>query len=112
MSIGQYALEMPLDWSILVCDEDYSDIELLPLTSISERGFHTMVYNPFKHMVPKPLMVNVTNIFAEVKWYVPKMKNGNILVVPLDDTPTPPCALFVKDGTKLPEVIDIGTLFE
>ena len=112
LRIGEYTVQMPLDWSILVCDQDYSDMELMPLTSLNDRGFYTMAFNPLKHMVPRPQEVSITNVYSEVKWYFPKLKNGNILVVPVEDKHCPNCVLFVKDVAKLPEVIDIGSLFE
>ncbi|HEY6435345.1 MAG TPA: hypothetical protein VIY47_02030 [Ignavibacteriaceae bacterium] len=112
INIGNYSVQMPLDWSILVCDEDYSDLELMPLTSLNDRGFYTMAFNPLRHMVPRPQPINITNVYSDIKWYFPKLKNGNILVVPLDDRPHPDCALFVKEVSKLPDVIDIGVLFE
>lgn len=112
LNIGEFTIQMPLDWSILVCDSDYSDLELMPLTSLNDRGFHTMVFNPLRHMVPTPQEITITNVYAEVKWYFPKLKNGNILVVPLENKPQPNCALFVKEISKLPDVISIGSLFE
>lgn len=112
LSIGDYTIQMPLDWSILVCDDDYSDLEVMPLTSLNDRGFHTMVFNPLRHMVPRPKEINITNVYSEIKWFFPKLKNGNILVVPLEDKPHPNCALFVKEASKLSDVIDIGVLFE
>ncbi len=112
LKIDQYEVQMPLDWSVLVCDDDYSDLEVVPLTSLNDRGFHTMVFNPMRHMVPRPKEVNITNVYSDVKWFFPKLKNGNILVVPLEDGDSPNCALFVKDASKLPDVIDIGALFE
>lgn len=112
LKIGNYKIQMPLDWSVLVCDSEYSDLEIMPLTSLNDRGFHTMVFNPLKHMVPKPHEVEITNVYSDVTWYFPKLKTSNILVVPLEDAPFPKCALFVKETTKLPEVIPIGTLFE
>lgn len=112
LEIGKYKIQMPLDWSILVCDDNYSDLEIMPLTSLNDRGFYTMAFNPLRHMVPRPQPITITNVYAEVKWFFPKLKYGNILVVPLDDSPYPDCALFIKDTNKLPEVIDIGALFE
>lgn len=112
LQIGQWKLQLPLDWSILVCDSEYSDIEIMPLTSLNDRGFCTMVFNPLKHMVPKAYEVEITNVYAEVKWYFPKLKNGNILVIPLEDTPAPMCILCVKELAKLPDVISVGSLFE
>jgi hypothetical protein len=111
LRIGDYTVKMPLDWSILVCDNHYSDLEVMPLTSLNDRGFHTMVFNPLRHMVPTPQEINITNVYTEVKWFFPKLKNGNILVVPLEDKPHPNCVLFVKEISKLPDVIDIGALF-
>ncbi len=112
LKIGDYIISMPLDWSILVCDDQYSDLEVMPLTSLNDRGFYTMVFNPLRHMVPTPKEINITNVYAEVKWFFPKLKNGNILVVPVEDKPFPNCVLFVKEVNKLPDVIDIGALFE
>jgi len=112
LQIGEYKVQMPLDWSILVCDEDYSDLEVMPLTSLNDRGFHTMVFNPLKHMVPKPHEVNIANVYTDIKWFFPKLKNGNILVVPVEDKPCPNCVLFVKELGKTSDVIDIGALFE
>jgi hypothetical protein len=112
LNIGKYNIQMPLDWSILVCDNDYSDLEVMPLTSLNDRGFHTMVFNPLRHMVPRPQEINISNVYSDVKWFFPKLKNGNILVVPVEDTPYPNCILVVKEVSKLPDVIDIGALFE
>ena len=112
LQIGDYSIQMPLDWSILVCDEDYSDLEVMPLTSLNDRGFHTMVFNPLRHMFPRPKEINITNVYSEVKWFFPKLKNGNILVVPVEDKECPNCVLFVKEINKLADTIDIGALFE
>jgi hypothetical protein len=112
LRIGEHTVSMPLDWSILVCDNQYSDLEVMPLTSLNDRGFHTMVFNPLRHMVPRPQEVNIINVYQEVKWFFPKLKHGNILVVPIEDKPYPNCVLFVKEVNKLPDVIDIGALFE
>lgn len=111
LKIGEYTIQMPLDWSILVCDKEYSDIEVMPLTSLNDRGFYTMVFNPLRHMLPKPQEITITNIYSDVKWFFPKLKHGNILVVPLEDKPIPNCALFVKETNRLPDMIDIGELF-
>ncbi|BDR25830.1 hypothetical protein RVBP17_1270 [Pseudomonas phage sp. 30-3] len=112
LKIGKYSIQMPLDWSILVCDEEYSDLEVVPLTSLNDRGFHTIVFNPLKHMVPVPSEITITSVFTEVKWYFPKLKSGAVLVIPLEDGPNPNCALFVKEGNKIPDPIDIAELFK
>lgn len=112
LQIGPYTMQMPLDWSILVCDDQYSDLEVMPLTSLNDRGFHAIAFNPLRHMVPLTYEVEIVNIYADVKWYFPKLKNGNVLVVPLELGPEPVCALFVKDGNKVPDPIDMAVLFD
>lgn len=112
LEIGPYRTQMPLDWSILVCDEEFSDIEVMPLTSLNDRGFHTIVFNPLKHMVPQTFEVTITDIYADVKWYFPKLKNGNVLTMPLETKDEPACALFVKEGNKVPDPLDPALLFE
>ncbi len=112
LSIGKYTVKMPLDWSVMVCDEDYSAMEIMPLTSLNDRGFHTVLFNPLKHFVPESKEVVMMDVYSDVKWFFPKLKTGNILVVPVEDGDTPLCALFVKDHTKIPNPLDIGLIFE
>lgn len=112
LDIGPYTVQMPLDWSILVCDEELTAIETMPLTSLNDRGFRTAVYNPLTSMVPSTHEVLITDVYAEVKWYVPKLKNANVLVMPLREGPKPPCAMFVKEGGRVPDPLDPALLFE
>ncbi len=112
LEIGPYKVQMPLDWSVLVCDGAYSDMEVMPLTSLNDRGFYTITFNPLRHMVPVPHEVSIANIYADVKFYVPQLKNGSILVVPLELKSEPICALFVKEGSKIPDPIDMAVLFD
>jgi hypothetical protein len=111
LEMGEFRVPMPLDWSMLVCDDSYSDMEVMPLTSLNDRGFHTVAFNPLHHLVPIPLEVNIVNIYADVKWFFPKLKNGNVLVMPLEQKPRPKCALFVKEGNKVPDPLDMALLF-
>ena len=112
LDIGPYQLQMPLDWSILVCDDNYSDMEVMPLTQLNDRGFHAITFNPLEHMVPVSYEVNISNIYADVKWFFPKLKNGNVLTMPLAQGATPVCSLFVKEGNKVPDPLDMAILFD
>lgn len=112
LDIGPYQLQMPLDWSILVCDDSYSDMEVMPLTQLNDRGFHAITFNPLEHMVPVSYEIRISNIYADVKWYFPKLKNGNVLVMPLQGGHEPICALFVKEGNKVPDPVDMALLFD
>lgn len=109
LQIGNRTLQMPMDWSILICDEDYSAVEVIPLASLNNRGFRCLTMNP---MISKTLgseEINITNIYQDVKWYFPKLKNGHILAVPLENKPNPVCAFFVKEVNKVCE-LDLGDL--
>jgi len=112
LDIGPYQLQMPLDWSILVCDDNYSDMEVMPLTQLNDRGFHAITFNPLEHMVPVSYEINISNIYADVKWFFPKLKNGNVLTMPLAQGVTPVCSLFVKEGNKVPDPLDMAILFD
>ena len=111
MRIGEHEIQMPLDWSILVGDSDcISDPEVLPLTSINERGFEAFSINPIKGFRGEFLPVEIINIYQDVRWYFPKMKNGQLLTVPLCDGHNPPCAFFVKEISRQSEVIELANL--
>ena len=101
---------MPLVWSILIWDEDHTDVELIPLKSWNDRGFRTIMFNPLAYKIPLSEEIKITDAYSEVKWFFPKLKNGHILAVPLEDKPNPVCAYFVKDINKQSEIIDFGKL--
>lgn len=111
LEVGSYTIKMPMDWSIVVCDDTLSDVEIIPLTALNDRGFSVALFNPLRHMVPEIYEVNVVNVFAEVKWFFPKLKNNNLLVVPVEYGDTPKCLLFIKDVSRLAESLDISELF-
>lgn len=112
MRIGEHELKMPLDWSILVGDSECgSDPEILPLTSINERGFEAFIMNPLRGYKCDFLPIEIINIYQDVRWYFPKMKNGQLLTVPLHELENPPCAYFVKEISRQSESIDLAELF-
>jgi hypothetical protein len=112
MEINGKEISMPLDWHIAVGDsETGNDLEILPLTSINDRGFEAFVFNPLKSYKPDFGSLKVTNFYNDVKWHVPKTKNGQLLSVPIEDGPNPLCAFFIKDVSRQIETIDYGELF-
>jgi len=111
MRIGEHEIQMPLDWSMLIGDSDSgSDPEVLPLTSINERGFEAFVMNPIKGYRTEFLPVEIINIYQDVRWYFPKMKNGQLLTVPISEQENPMCAYFVKEISRQSEVVDLANL--
>lgn len=108
LRIGEDEVQMPLDWCMVVGDKECGmDPEVLPLTSINERGFDAMLFNPIKGFKIDYQPIEIINIFADVRWYFPKMKNGQLLTVPIRDGHNPPCAYFVKEVSRQSEILQL-----
>jgi hypothetical protein len=111
LKIGPHEVQMPLDWSMVVGDSECGlDPEVLPLTSINERGFDAFIFNPVNGFRQEYQPIEILNIFQDVRWYFPKMKNGQLLTVPLSDDESPPCAFFVKEISRQGEIIQLHKL--
>ena len=111
LEINGKEITMPVDWSIAVgCSESGNDLEILPLTSINDRGFEAFLFNPLSSFKADFGVVNIVNFYTDVKWYFPKMKNGQLLTVPIEDGKKPLCAYFVKDISRQCEVIEYSSL--
>jgi hypothetical protein len=104
LQIGKYNIQMPMDWSVLICDEEYTAFEVIPLASLNNRGFRVLCMNPLSNKTISNEEITISNIFQDVKWYFPKLKNGHMLAIPLEDNPNPKCAFFVKDVNKVSEI--------
>ena len=111
IEIGGKEFTMPVDWSIAVgCSESGNDLEILPLTSLNDRGFEAFLFNPLTSFKTDFADINIVNFYQDIKWYFPKMKNGQLLSVPITEGENPLCAFFVKDISRQCEVIDYGKL--
>lgn len=111
LKIGDNEITMPLDWCIAVGDSSSSsNIEILPLTSLNDRGFEAFVYNPLSSYRLEFQPVEIVNFYNDVKWYFPKIKNGQLLSTPLRSGTNPPCAYFVKEVSRQCELIHLDRL--
>jgi hypothetical protein len=111
LNIGGREIAMPVDWSIAVGDSSAgTDVEVLPLTSLNDRGFEAFVFNPLSSFRHEYAPIEIVNVYNDVKWYFPKMKNNQLLTVPLEEGHKPPCVYFIKDISRQSEIIDIYTL--
>ena len=98
---------MPVDWQLLIGEHDLGDLEVVPLTSINDRGFSAFCFNPIGSFKPEFKPVEITDIYQDVKWYFPKLKPGQMLAVPLETgTENPLCVYFVKDISRQSETVD------
>lgn len=111
IKIGPHNIQMPLDWSVVIGDINLGDLEIMPLIYLNDKEFDVFAYNPISGYMPKYLKFEILNIWPDVKWYFPKLKNGHLLAVPLNEDPKPLCAYFLKDIGKIPESLDIRKLF-
>ena len=102
---------MPVDWQLLIGEPDFGDLEVVPLTSINDRGFSAYTFNPLTSFKPVFEPVEIVDIFQDVKWYFPKLKPGQLLAVPINDSEKPMCAYFVKDISRQSEVIDYSKIW-
>ena len=81
---------MPMDWSILTCDEDFADLEINPLASLNNRGFLSPILNPMHSWMPRAEEIQITNVYLGCKMVLSKLKTDSMLVV-LEDGPSPMC---------------------
>lgn len=106
LKIGNNTVKMPVDWQLLIGEPDLGDLEVVPLTSINDRGFSVFCFNPRSSFRPEFMQVEIIDIYQDVKWYFPKLKPGQMLAVPLNNGEEPLCAYFVKDISRQSEVVN------
>lgn len=106
LKINGIDITIPSDWKIVIGDSSTgNDLEIMPVTSIYKREFEAFVYNPLSSFRPDFGLTEFSNIFYDIKWYCPKLKNNQLLTVPLDNTPQPRCVFFGRDISKQCEII-------
>jgi len=106
LRIGEHVIRMPMDWQVLIGEPDLGDLEVLALTSINDRGFRAFEFNPLTSYRPSFPEIEILDVYHEVTWYAPKLKNGQLLAVPVHDGTQPACIYFVKDISRNCEVVD------
>ena len=111
LRIGEHLVKMPVDWQILIGEPDFGDLEVIPLTSINDRGFSVYTFNPMTSFKPEFMPVEIVDIYQDVKWYFPKLKPGQMLSVPITGGSEPLCAFFVKDISRQSEVVDYSKIW-
>lgn len=106
LKIGEWQITMPLDWCTIVGDPTGPEMEVLPLTSLNDRGFKTYTFNPLSSFRPDFYDIDIVNVYPDVKWYFPKMKPGQLLCSPLHSGENPACAYFVKEVSRQSEIVN------
>jgi hypothetical protein len=111
LRIGPHTIKMPVDWQVLIGEPDFGDLEVVPLTSINDRGFNVFTFNPLKSFRPEFHPVDIMDIYHDTKWYFPKLRPGQLLAIPLTTGDNPVCAYFVKEISRQCEVVDYGKVW-
>ena len=111
LKIGNNTIKMPIDWQILIGEKEHGDLETLPLTSINDRGFNAFQFNPLTSFSPSFLPIEIVDIYHDVTWYAPRLKNGQFLCVPIEEGSKPQCVYFVKEISRNCEIVDYSQAF-
>jgi hypothetical protein len=111
LRVGDKIIKMPLDWQILIGEPDFGDLEIVPLTSINDRGFKAFQFNPLSAFRPSFLDIEIVDVYHDVTWYAPRLRNGQFLCVPIDTDTKPRCIYFVKEVSKNCEIVDYSQAF-
>jgi len=111
LRIGEDEVVMPIDWSIAIGDSSTAcDIEIIPLTSLNDRGFEALIFNPLSSFRVEFKKIEIVNFYNDVNWYFPKMKNGQLLATPTSFKEQPDCAYFVKEISRQSEIIQLDKI--
>lgn len=110
IKIGPYRIQAPADWSIIIGDKHSGELEVIELKKLADRTFQAFCFNPISGFLPEFHDIEIMNIFPDIKWFVPKLRFGYLLSVPLSIRDNSLCVFLVKDANKLPEQLDITSL--
>lgn len=106
LKIADKVIKMPIDWQILIGEQEHGDLETLPLSSLNDRGFNAFTFNPLSSYTPSFLPVEIMDIYPDVTWYAPRLRNGQFLCVPIEEGEKPRCVYFVKEISRNCEIVD------
>ena len=111
LRIAEKTIKMPVDWQVLIGEQEHGDLETLPLSSLNDRGFNAFQFNPLSSFSPSFLPIEIIDIYPDVTWYAPRLRNGQFLAVPIDDGPKPRCVYFLKEVSRNCEIVDYSQVF-
>ena len=106
----KYTVKVPADWSIVIGDQFSGDLEVIEVKKMTNRSFEAFVFNPISGFYPKFKKVEISYIYPDIRWYLPKLKTSHLLVSPIEKGSNPDCVFVVKETNKLPDILDLGQL--
>ncbi len=108
LEVGNSKIRLPMDWKILIGEKEVGDLEMLNLSSLNDRGFNAFGFNPLSDTMHEYYPIQIADLYSDVKWYFPKLKQGQILAIPLDDGEKPRCVYAAKEINRQNEIVDIS----
>lgn len=107
LQIGDIIIQVPINWQILLGDEDTGMMEMSSIEDLlSIQDPHAFVYNPLSSLYPKFLPVVIKQIFTiNIKWQMPMLSKSHLLAVPLENIEKPLCAFFADENDKFPDFL-------
>lgn len=111
LRIADTVIKMPVDWQVLIGEQDHGDLEALALSSLNDRGFHAFGFNPLTSYSPSFFPIEILDIYPDVTWYAPRLRNGQFLCVPIDEGEKPRCVYFVKEISRNCEIVDYSQAY-
>ena len=111
LRVADKVIKMPIDWQVLIGEQEHGDLEALPLSSLNDRGFNVFQFNPLSSFTPSFLPIEIVDVYPEVTWYAPRLKNGQFLCVPIDEGEKPRCIYFVKEVSRNCEIVDYSMAY-
>lgn len=110
LSIGGNSVSVPMDWSIVIGDKYSGELEVFQIKRLIDRSFQAFSINPISGFMPDFLDIEVVNIFPDMKWQVPKLRNGHFLALPVENKEKPLCVFITSPTVKVPDILDIHHL--
>lgn len=108
--INGNSISVPMDWSIVIGDKHSGELEVFQIKKLIDRSFQAFSINPISGFMPNFLDIEIVNIFPDMKWQVPKLRNGHFLTVPIEIKEKPMCVFITSPTVKVPEILDIQNL--
>ena len=108
LQVGNSTIRLPIDWKILIGEKEVGDLEMLNLSSLNDRGFNAFGFNPLSDNMHHYYPINIVDLYSDVKWYFPILKQGQILAIPLELGEKPRCIYAAKEINRQNEIVDIS----
>lgn len=107
LQIGEFVTQVPLNWQILLGDEDTGMMEMATVEDLlSLKDPSAFVFNPISSMYPRFLPVKVKNIFTiNIRWQMPMLNRQHLLAIPLSYTDKPLCAFFADETDRINDFV-------